>query len=135
MVILINPSASPAKIPPPLLLVEALLITVTLISVSGLPALVYRPPPNCCDWLFEMTRFWSSGCAEPVIWMAPPQPAGQAPPSAWPPAKVSPEMSVVLVMLAPVTVMTRWPDRALRIVLALLAPIRLTALSRVTLVM
>src|SRR5437773_994943 len=50
-------SASPANRPPPLALVPAvLLIMVTAIRVSGLPALAYTPPPSFCEVLLEMTR-------------------------------------------------------------------------------
>src|SRR5579859_1145430 len=108
---------------------------VTFVKVRGLPGLAYRPPPSCCEVLLEMTRFCSSGWAEPVIWIAPPQPAGHALPETLPPAKVRPEIKVELAMAAPVTVRTRWLGRARRMVVALLTPIRLSALFRVKLVM
>ena len=55
-------------------------------------------------------------------------------PTTLPFAIVKPEMIVVNVMFAPVTVMTRWLGSALRIVVALPAPPNVTALLSVTLV-
>jgi hypothetical protein len=65
--------------------------------------------------------------------MPPPQATGHPPPLTLPFANVKPVMSVVLVMLAPVTVMTRWPLTARMVVELAPAPSRLTALFNVTL--
>src|SRR5437763_15605835 len=105
---------------------------VTFTRVSGLPGLAYRPPPSCCAVLFEITRFSNNGWADPVICRAPPQPAGHAPPTTLPSAKVRPEIIVALLILAQVMVITRWLASARRRVVALLTPTKLRALYRVT---
>ena len=115
----VSVSASPAKRPPPLAPAPlALLMTVTSTRVSGLPLLANRPPPSFWEVLLEMTRFCSRGWADPVISTAPPQAAGQATPNALPAKKVRPEIRLLLPIAAPVMVMTRWPGRARKKVVA-----------------